>query len=241
MKKHLVRLYDTAVFDRPGIVLFLVVAVVLFFAAFVPRFSLDASSDSLVLETDDDLRYYRSIRARYGSDDYLIVTYTPESPLFEEDALEDLRALRDGLAGLERVDSVTSLLDIPLLESPAISLDELPEGIRRLEASGTDRQMARREVLASPLYRNLIISPDGRTTALRVDFEEDLEFRDLWDARDNLREERLERELSDVELAELRRLDEQVRDHNQTLLEEQQEDIAAVRAVMARHSGNAKL
>jgi predicted RND superfamily exporter protein len=241
MKKHLVRLYDKAVLDRPGLVLFFVVAGVLFFAAFVPRFSLDASSDSLVLETDDDLRYYRSIRARYGSDDYLIVTYTPESPLFEEAALEDLRALRDGLAGLERVESVTSLLDIPLLESPAISLDELPEGIRRLEESGTDWQMARKDVLASPLYRNLIISPDGRTTALRVDFEEDLEFRDLWDARDNLREERLERKLSDVELADLQRLDGQVRDHNQTLLEEQQEDIAAVRAVMARHSGNAKL
>jgi predicted RND superfamily exporter protein len=241
MKKHLVRLYDRAVLDRPGWVVFFVAVVTAIFAVFVPRFSLDASSDSLILETDDDLRYYRSIRARYGSDDYLIVTYTPDSPLFEDAALENLRALRDGLANIERVVAVTSLLDIPLLESPPVSLDELPEGIRRLEAMDTDRQMARREVLGSPLYRNLIISPDGRTTALRVEFKENQEFRDLWDARDNLREKRLESELSATELVALDRLDRQVRDYNQTLQEEQQANIAAIRAVMSQHDGDAKL
>jgi len=241
MTKQLVRLYDKAVLDRPGLVLFFVALVATFFAALAPRFSLDASSDSLILETDDDLRYYRSIRARYGSDDYLIVTYTPDSPLFGEAALGNLRELRDGLAQIERVVAVTNLLDIPLLESPPVSLDELPEGIRRLESMDTDRQMAKREILSSPLYRNLIISSDGRTTALRVEFAENQEFRDLWDARDNLREKRLENELSDTELLALDRLDRQVRDYNQTLLKEQQEDIAAVRAVMSQHAGDAKL
>ena len=57
--------------------LLLVALVVTFFGYHTPSFRLDASADSLVLEHDEALHYYRSIRARYGSDYYLIATYTP--------------------------------------------------------------------------------------------------------------------------------------------------------------------
>jgi predicted RND superfamily exporter protein len=219
----------------------LVGLVTLGFACFAPRFSLDASSESLVLETDDDLRYYRAIRARYGSDDYLIVTYTPDSPLFEPATLDVVRELRDALAGIERVASVTSILDVPLLQSPPLALQDLPDGIRYLEEPETDAALARRELVSSPLYRNLVISPDARTTALRVDFEQDDEVRALREARERLRERQLTADLSQAETRELERLDEQVRDAAGQRLAREQQDIAAVRAVIARFTDGATL
>ena len=194
-----------------------------------------------MLETDDDLRYYRSIRARYGSDDFLIVTYTPDSALFDPATLGRLRALRDGLANIERVASVTSILDVPLLESPPLALQDLPDGIRYLDDPDMDLALARRELVTSPLYRNLVISPGARTAALRVDFEQDDAFRVSWDARERLRERQLATALAREEIRELARLDAELRDATRLRLAREQQDIAAIRTVMARHADGATL
>ncbi len=241
MRSAAIALYQKIVLGRPVAVLLLILLLVALFGWFTPRFQLDASADSLTLENDPGLRYYRSIRARYGSDDYLIVTYTPESDLFGAEVLADLGRLRDQLAQLERVESVTSLLDVPLMESPPLNLKDLPEGIRYLDQPDTDPSSARQELLNSPLYRNLIISPDGRTTALRVDFEVDDTYRRLRDRRDDLRERQLTGELDPQQARELEAVSAGFLAHAATLAEQEQQDIARVRAVMASHADTASL
>ena len=130
-------------------------------------FGLDASADSLTLERDESLSYYRMTRARYGSDDYLIVTFAPRDELFSEPSLQHLRDLRDELRSLEGIESVTSILDVPLIKSPPVDLRHIAQGLRRLEDSETDRVLAREELVNSILYRDLLISADAPcTTAL---------------------------------------------------------------------------
>jgi hypothetical protein len=236
-----IALYERIVLGRPIAVLLFTCLIVGLFGWFAPRFRLDASADSLTLENDPGLRYYRSIRARYGSDDYLILTYTPRADLFSPAVLEDLARLRDALLRLDRVEDVVSLLDVPLLESPPLDLRQLPEGIRYLHQPDVDRASARLELLQSPLYRNLIVSPDGRTTALRVDFEADETYRRLRDRRDALRNRELDGELTRGESEELEAVSEEFRDYAQTLMEQERKDIAAVREVMARHADMATL
>jgi len=131
-------------YRRP--VLLLIVALVAASAWQSHAFRLDASSDSLVLEEDEPLRYYRAIRARYGSDDFLIVTYTPDAALFGQGTLADLGQLRDEQAALEHVASVTSILDVPLIRSPPVSLSDLKQHVPTLEDEGTGRELARREL-----------------------------------------------------------------------------------------------
>ena len=102
MKKSLLPFYDRQVLGRPVVILLLVVLVTSFFAWYIQNFKLDVSSDSLVLEGDEDLRYYRSINARYGADDYLIVTYTPKQELFAAETVDDIEKLSNSLAKIER-------------------------------------------------------------------------------------------------------------------------------------------
>ena len=108
MQQGLRDIYETTILRRPVATLVAISAITLCVAWFAPRFSLDASADSLILEQDDDLRYYRSIRARYGSDDFLIVTFTPEDSLFDAATLDNLQVLRDELAALPNVEKVTN-------------------------------------------------------------------------------------------------------------------------------------
>ena len=191
--------YYNLVLRNPGITLLLIVLVLAFFGYHATSFRLDASADSLVLENDEALDYYRSIRARYGSDDYLIITYTPKDDLFSDEVLQELRTLRDKLRSMDRVESVVSLLDVPLIKSPPVTIDDLNKEILTLESPKTDRKMARQEFLSSPLYRNLIISPDGKTTALQLSFHRDENWHQLLQQRNHLREKRLHSELLEKE------------------------------------------
>ena len=234
-------IYESTVLGRPVATLVTVAAVTLAIGWFAPRFSLDASADSLILERDEDLRYYRSIRARYGSDDYLIVTYTPEDPLFAEETLGDLRILRDELAALPNVARVTSILDVPLVMSPAVEIEDIASGIRYLDDPETDRELAQRELTTSPIYRDLIISTDAKTTALRVDMRQDEEHIRLRDRRDDLREMQMSRELATEEAVELGELESEIDLYNQSQIQQQDQDIASVREIMARHSAAASL
>ena len=202
---------------------------------------LSASADSLVLENDQALHYYRAIKARYGSDDFLIVTYTPNRELFDETVLADLQKLRDGLGALQGVGSVISILDVPLIDSPPVTLDELRDSIRTLEKPDTDRRLARRELLSSPLYSNLLISPDGGTTALQVNIRHEQTYYELRSRRNLLREMHIYGELSAEQRDELASVSQQFTAYSTESLERQSDLIADVRRIMAEHRNGARL
>ena len=101
IRSDFARAFDRDVLGRPRLTLFLVALIVGISLWYAQDFALDASSDSLLLENDRDLRYYRGIRARYGSDDYLVVTYTTKPDLFAPATLAEIKQLRDELAALE--------------------------------------------------------------------------------------------------------------------------------------------
>lgn len=233
--------YDRLVLKRPAVTLFVIAFVIAFFGYHAPGFRLDASADSLVLENDEALQYYRSIRARYGSDDYLIVTYTPDRDLFSEAVLEDLQSLRDEIGDMEHVESVISLLDVPLIQSPPVSLSELSNEVPTLESPRTDKALARQEFLSSPMYPNLIISPDAKTTAIQVNFHRDETWHRLLQQRNELREKSLASELSADEQATLESVLAQFDAHSLKLRDQQSSDIAEIRRIIDRHRDTAEL
>ena len=88
MVTNLIQLYNKIVLQKPILTLLVCAVVIVFFLANITRFELDASADSLILENDAALKYYRSVRENYGSDDFLIVTYSPQKPLFSPETLQ---------------------------------------------------------------------------------------------------------------------------------------------------------
>ncbi len=190
MSSFLFRLYDKSVLGNPRFFLGVIVLLMVIFGLQAQNFKLDASSDSLVLENDEDLRYYRDISKIYGGDDFLIITYTPSEGLMSENSLSGLRGLRNDLKQLERVKSVVTILDVPLLNSPRIKISDLGSDPRTLETPGVDKNMALKEFTESPIYRKLLASVDGKTTAILVTFKRDDKYFSLLDKRTELRQKK---------------------------------------------------
>ncbi|MGB5258596.1 MAG: MMPL family transporter [Woeseiaceae bacterium] len=234
-------LHERIVLRHPIAVLTICAIIVAGFGWHAQYFSLDATADSLTLEHDSDLRYYRMVRARYGSDDYLVVTFSPKTELFSDEVLTHLDQLAKDLRALPGVDSVVSILDVPLIRSPPIDIRQIADGIRRLKDRETDRALARKELLSSVLYRDLLISSDARTTALRVNLRQDQRYLVLREERDVLREKAFHDTLKKEDEQRLAAVSLEFDRLSQSLLGREQATIGAVRDVLERYKGTATL
>jgi len=181
-------LYDRVVLRHPLTSLLAVVALTIAMAMGLPNFKLDASADSLTLEHDDDLNFFRGVVKRYGSDNFLIVTFSPkEGDIFDQENLDTLAALRQDLTTISGVEGVLSMLDVPLLYSPKIAVSDLKGELNMLLSEGVDRQLAKREFLNSPIYKDVILSADGQTTGMLATLALDETYLALITKRDDLR------------------------------------------------------
>jgi len=243
MKPHSVAqlFFDRVVLQHPRTVIVCVMAAVGFLGFQARGFRLDASTETLVLENDEDLRYSRLISSRYGQHDFLALTYTPRDDLFSEKTLATLGRLRDNLLSLENVLSVVSVLDVPLLESPPVSLEELTAELPTLESPEVEKELARNEFRESALYQNLLLSSDLQTTALLINFSDDDVYRDLLERRNELRQKKASGTLTWAERVELKRVVEQSRQHRDKARRQRHQDIAAIRAIMDGYRQDAEL
>ena len=143
-------------------------AALIFSISNLDNFKLDASSDSLVLESDDDLKYYREVNSDYSSSDFLIVIFDPYEDLFSKKTISQVREMVTVFENIEGVESVLSYLDAPLLFSPKMSMSELVDNLRTLEDEGADKDLAREEFKNSPLYTELLTDKDVSYTAMQL-------------------------------------------------------------------------
>ena len=112
MTSKIAQLYSHCVFERPKLVIFMLLVLVAFFAWHAQDFRLDASADSLLLENDPDLEYSREINDRFGTADSVTVAYSPAGSLFEPAELKVLERLSEDLLAIDRVESVNSILTV---------------------------------------------------------------------------------------------------------------------------------
>ena len=225
----------------PKLIILLLLLVFGVFLNWVDDFQLDASSDTLLLEGDEDLRYYKNIKARYGDDEFLVVTFQPYADLFDPITINSLADLRNELEGLDSIDSVVSILDVPLIKSPPMSLSELEEKTPSYLSPETDKNLAQDELLNSTLYKNLIISNDGRTTALLLNLVINESLNLLVNQRDELREKRLTQTLKNNEKLELERLSDEIKSLRASYRTENALMIKNIRDVLNRYQDNGKI
>lgn len=180
-------LYKHYILSQPKLVCLVVVIVSLLFISQIPNFRLDASGDTLVLENDADLRFYREIKKLYGSDDFLIMTFSPDKDLFNDETLKQLQILSEDIKKVAGIEAIISILTVPLINSPAISADRLQQETPTLLSARTEKKLAKMELLSSPIYRNLLISSGSKTTALLIYLKQDEKYQTLKLDRDKLK------------------------------------------------------
>ena len=172
-------LYQKFVLKNPQIIFVLLIVAILSFGYCSKDFQLDASSETLLIEGDPDLAYLKKVTERYGSKDFLILTYAPNEGMVTDNSINNLLSLKYKIQSLNWVHSVITLLDVPLLNNSDDPLQERIENFKTLKDENIDRDRGFNEILNSPVFKNFVISKDGKTSGIIVNIKKDKKLKDI--------------------------------------------------------------
>ena len=164
----LANFYQKNIIEKPKLVFLLLLVSLIFFGYFSKNFRLDASSDTLLIEGDPDLKYLNEISERYGAKEFLVLTYTPNGEMISSESIKNLLSLKQEIQKLDWVHNVITLLDIPLLNSTDQPLLERLKNFKSLKDNDVDKIRGFQEIKNSPVFRNFVISEDGKTSGIIV-------------------------------------------------------------------------
>ena len=181
------KIYRNSIIEKPKFTLLILIILLLSFGYFSKNFQLDASSDTLLLENDPDLKYLREVNNKYGSKEFLILTYT-HSPnenygFKSENTIKNIELLKTSLENLDWVNNVITILDVPLLKNNDDPLAERIKNFKTLSSEDVDLDRGFDEIINSPIYKNFVISNDGKTSGILVYIKSDKRLVELIETK----------------------------------------------------------
>ncbi len=177
MIKQISYFYEKYILGSPYLVLIIMASILALSLTNISNFKLDASADTLILEDDKDLKLFRDFNEKYKSNDFLILTITDkEKDIFNSTTLSFIDKITSEISSYSIVESVTSITNIPLVTSSKKPLAELINNIPTMLSPDIDPSLAREEILTSPVYKDLIISENEKTTAMQIILNKNLDL-----------------------------------------------------------------
>ena len=234
-------IYKKLVIDFPKATLLFLAILVGFSFYHAKNFNLDASSDALLLEGDPDLRYLREVNETYGSKDFLVLTYTPVSSFIEKETILNLQLLKSKIEKLTWVDSVITVIDVPLLKSTDEGLMERLKNYKTLAYPEIDRKRGFDEIINSPIYKNYVISEDGKTSGIVVYLKKDERLAEYIKVKDKYFNQSIETGLSKKEKINYKKFLNEYEEYKNLYNIRNHQNIAEIRDVISKYGDNAKI
>jgi len=237
----LTSIYKKVIIDSPKISLVFISILLSFFLYFAKNFNLDASSDALLLEGDKDLKYLREINERYGSKDFLVLTYSPVSSFTDEETIINLQFFKSKLEKLSWVESIITIIDVPLLKSTDEPLMERLKNYKTLSYPDIDKKRGFEEILNSPIYKDYVISQDGKTSGIVVYIKEDKKLKEYIKIKNDYFNRMLDKELGDKEKGKYKIFLKEYEQYKNVYNKKNHQNINEIREVINKYGENAKI
>ncbi len=234
-------IYKKFIIDFPKITLFLIIILLSFSLYQSKNFNLDASSDALILEGDQDLKYLREVNERYGSKDFLVLTYSPIKSFEEKDTIINLQLLKSKIEKLSWVDSVITVIDVPLLKSTDENLMDRLKNYKTLAHPEIDKKRGFNEIVNSPIYKNYVISEDGKTSGIVVYLKKDERLAEYIKIKDKFYNLSQEGSLSTDEKNNYKVFLKEYEDYKNLYNLRNHQNITEIRDVISKYGENAKI
>ena len=234
-------IYKKFIIDFSKITLFFICLVLAISLYYAKNFNLDASSDALILEGDKDLKYLREINERYGAKDFLVLTYSPVSSFEEKETILNLQLLKSKIEKLSWVDSVITIIDVPLLKSTDEGLMERLKNYKTLSHPEIDRKRGFEEILNSPIYRNYVISEDGKTSGIVVYIKKDERLANFIKIKDKYYDQSINKNLSKDDKKKYKEFNKEYEVYKNLYNIRNHQNIAEIRDVINRYGEDAKI
>ncbi len=234
-------IYKKLVIDFPKVTLVFLAILICFSLYHAKNFNLDASSDALLLEGDPDLKYLREVNETYGSKDFLVLTYTPVSSFTEKETILNLQLLKSKIEKLTWVDNVITVIDVPLLKSTDEGLMERLKNYKTLAYPEIDRKRGFDEIINSPIYKNYVISEDGKTSGIVVYLKTDERLAEYIKVKDKYFNQSIESGLSKKEKINYKKFLNEYEEYKNLYNIRNHQNIAEIRDVISKYGENAKI
>jgi len=234
-------IYKKITTDFSKITLFFLSILIAFSLYQAKNFNLDASSDALLLEGDPDLKYLREVNETYGSKDFLVLTYTPISSFTEKETILNLQLLKSKIEKLTWVDSVITVIDVPLLKSTDEGLMERLKNYKTLSYPEIDRERGFEEIINSPIYKDYVISKDGKTSGIVVYLKKDKRLAEYVKIKEKYFNQTNETGLSKEEKVNYKKFIKEYEDYKNLYNIRNHQNITEIRDVISRYGENAKI
>ena len=234
-------IYKKIVIDFSKLTLFFLTIIVSILLYQAKNFNLDASSDALLLEGDPDLKYLREVNQTYGSKDFLVLTYSPVSSFIEKETILNLQLLKSKIEKLTWVDSVITVIDVPLLKSTDEGLMERLKNYKTLAYPEIDRKRGFDEIINSPIYKNYVISEDGKTSGIVVYLKKDERLAEYIKVKDKYFNQSVEAGLSNKEKINYKKFLKEYEDYKNLYNIRNRQNINEIRDVINKYGENANI
>jgi len=239
MRKHSARstLNGTYMIDliirKPITILLTILGLIAILSVHISNIDIDASADSLLLDSDPDLQFYREVHREYGSDEFVFVGYRPNTGLYADASLNVIQELTEGLVQHADISAVTSIINLPLLKQSYNDPETGATGFRQLRDPETDINLAAEEFNSSPLYANNFVSLNASTTALKVDIKKNVALDQLIDNKYQLNQAISADPKNKALLQQLKALEGQIQEQRAVTTQRYADVIAATRSMIA--------
>jgi len=237
----ILKLYSKLIADFHKVTLLLISAIIIISFYFAKNFNLDASSDALLLEGDKDLKYLREINNRYGSKDFLFLTYSPVTDFTDEDTIINIQLLKSKIEKLAWVDNIITIIDVPLLKSSDEPLMERLKNYKTLSYPNIDKDRGFQEILNSPIYKDYVISEDGKTSGFVIYLKKDERLAEYIKLKEQYFFENEEKKQSNLDKKKYKKFLNDYEEYKNLYNKRNHQNISEIRDVINKYGENAKI
>ena len=236
------KIYKNLIIEKPKFTLSILIFLLLSFGYFAKDFQLDASSDTLLLENDPDLKYLREVNAKYGSKDFLVLTYSAkDESLLTPDTIKNLTNLKNDLINLSWVNNVITILDVPLLKNNDDPLTDRIKNFKTLSSEDVDKEKGFNEIINSPIYKEFVISKDGKTCGILVYIKTDKKLSDLIKTKNNYLDKKDKGQLTSKDKKEYKKFLKEYDNYKKSYNLKNHQNINEIRTIIEKYKNTAKI
>ncbi|MBT8344374.1 MAG: MMPL family transporter, partial [Sulfurovum sp.] len=232
-------LYQKLILKYPLSVFIVLISSIFIFSTNVTKLEIDASAETLLLNDDKDLAFSRTVAKRFHSNDVLILAYKPKHDLLSPESLQTLTHINDDLEKLPGVESVDSLINVPLFFSPIRDMDDLINETRTLKSANIDLSLVKQEFLTSPLYKDRLVNKDFTISSILIHLYQDPEYFTLLEKRNLLLDKQKTSSLTKEEKQALNDVTKAFKKHRDEQRILDNENIKEVRALISKYQDDA--
>ena len=145
-----------------------IIIFLLLFSYFATNFRIDASSDTLVAQNDEDFKYFNYYQNIFDSQKYLVLAIKSKYTI-NKDLINEIENISNKIQDLENVDKIFNINKAPILFLNNASLNDLAnQEIETIKNSKLDLNKILEELANSPIYKNQIINQNKNITSLII-------------------------------------------------------------------------